>query len=607
MSLADEVSSSSSAYADRLRAVLDVILQKTKAFGGAIWDVRKGPPELVCQTDLGDRRLDEAQFDWPGHAEKIQHVARARSSETVAAEFETHDGGTQSLELAFLPLSQGGTFQGVLELFFLAGRSPETTELERLVQSVLTTAVEEGRAASGASNDFAGWLSRVHASLELEAVALAIVNETKAWSRWDRVSLGVPRGARVAILAVSGLDGLDHRSGAVRRIARLMSEGLAGANVPTENGTDDDVRPARILALPLQRQNAGQAVPAGMLLCELFQNRADVRSEEDLRRLAPHAAVALEHALNWDRSRKGWMGRLGDSLAGRPARAWLLAALLLTVGIILLAVIPAPLVITSSGRLEPVRQRDIFAGETGFVEKLEVRHGDLVEAGTPLIQLRSPALEQERNRLSGEMQTVQQQIADLETLRGETNRLDRQSRSLDELIARIEELKVMRDGLRDQLNVVEERIASLTRVSPFLGTVLTWDPESLLAGRPVDRSDRLLTVADLNGEWQITLFVDQRDLAPVMNGAEWEEVRFVTADQPDQVRKARIRNLAQTMVPDENLQPTLHVVADVGQLESTSDLPGSIVVCELNCGTAPVGYVWFRRAIDRVVSWWALW
>ena len=61
-------------------------------------------------------------------------------------------------------------------------------------------------------------------------------------------------------------------------------------------------------------------------------------------------------------------------------------------------------------------------------------------------------------------------------------------------------------GLEQQEKVLRARQEELTLRSPLTGHI-TWDVEQLLAARPVQRGQALLTVANVDGPWILELQV----------------------------------------------------------------------------------------------------
>ena len=196
----------------------------------------------------------------------------------------------------------------------------------------------------------------------------------------------------------------------------------------------------------------------------------------------------------------------------------------------------------------------------------------------------------------------------METLRTDPRRVELKASS-NELAAREKELLTVAANLERQIALLEKQSEDLTLVSPISGEVVTWDFKSLLVeDRPVSRTDRLLSVAQLSGGWRAKLLVDHRDTGPVVAAVENETAKltFVTADSPERQKAATVTDIAKQLTTDSISGTTLSVSAEVNRSDIQDVRPGTSILFRMECGQRPVGYVWFRRLIDRLQTWWVL-
>src|SRR5690606_32878536 len=147
---------------------------------------------------------------------------------------------------------------------------------------------------------------------------------------------------------------------------------------------------------------------------------------------------------------------------------------------LILLVVPADLTISGTGVLRPERQQDLFAGSDGLIEEIHVVTGSNVTRGDQVISLRSPELDLKMSEGTGQLQTIRQQISDLEKLRTDPRRTSTLQESGNELAARREELKSVESGLLEQLELLRLRFDELKLTSPLDGTVITSDVDQLL-------------------------------------------------------------------------------------------------------------------------------
>jgi hypothetical protein len=232
-----------------------------------------------------------------------------------------------------------------------------------------------------------------------------------------------------------------------------------------------------------------------------------------------------------------------------------------------------------------------------------------VEAGQPLIDLRSPELERERRRLEGEIRTTRQQIADLGALRVGAPDARHEDSTADQLAARQQELETTVSSLEDQLQALARHEQELHLTSSISGRMLTWDVEELLAGRPVRAAQRLLTVADLQGPWNVEIDVPDRDVAHVRRAQRADEplrVSFVTATEVDARHEALVTAVSQIVEHDARDGAMVKVTAGVTRTQDIELYPGATVYARIHCGRRPAGFVWFRRLYETAATWWAL-
>jgi len=148
----------------------------------------------------------------------------------------------------------------------------------------------------------------------------------------------------------------------------------------------------------------------GVVVVERFQAVADIapwRTRcESLQRIVTSVwSAAVERTTGaWTRF---WnQRRAALSPWNRAVRRVVWTAAMIGGAVAALTMIPAELVITGEGKLQPAVRRDIFATATGIVDEVRVQHGATVHKGDVLLVLRDPALELEAARIAGELATA---------------------------------------------------------------------------------------------------------------------------------------------------------------------------------------------------------
>ncbi|MCA8995653.1 MAG: efflux RND transporter periplasmic adaptor subunit [Planctomycetaceae bacterium] len=602
---------------------LKAVVGLTQAAAGAVWSWNADDQHWAGISELGFGKdsLEIVHSAWPGHSEKLTEALQESTAKSFTAQFQSNDPDSppKKLRIVLVPVF-GGNQTLVLELFFPLEYETDTQNVVRAVSQVIETLDASNSPISlEEQQPFATWLSLIHQYLNLKKASFAIANETKTWSGWDRVTLAVRCGRRWRIQAISGLETYDRRAGAIRDLERLLGRiRLRETSIQaTANSSESESAPLqehlnrgklqRIAIVPLFNTNVPlRQEPIGSLVFEQFEFHSPVRSVEQLTLAAPHAATALRNSLDYQRARSGLARRFIESLTSRRGLFAVVVTALLVCGVWCLISIQTDLVIVGMGELQPRHRREVFANADGEIAELFIRHGQTVERGSPLLKLRSPELEWELTRLQGEHRTTSRQIEDLETLRSNPRGTLSGGTSVEELNARAEELKILRDNLQFQMEIVNQRQQQLMIASPIDGTVLTWKTEQLLPTRPVRRTDHLLTVADLEGEWVAELQLDHRDLSPAVLSVDrgHANVTIVTVDSPETPIAASFQEFSPQLVMATGRTPTLPMSVRVSLREPVR--PGTAVHYRIECGRAAIGYVWFRRFLDRVQAWWTL-
>lgn len=497
----------------------------------------------------------------------------------------------------------------------------------------------------------------IHASLELQHVAIAIANDGRRFIDGDRVSVLVCDEAGSRLIAMSGVDAPDGRSNLIRLIEqaadtvlrqklpvwRRTSVGDAWS-LPTgeredaaamaeatadRKGIDDALAALQsetgapvVCVLPVGgpelrdvRNDAGSATeqadgPISVLVCEWFTPNplADGAPDlvETLRRVA---GLALRNATEYDRlPLRATLLRLRSLVATlRRRRSWIAVAVLAAV-LTGLVVIPIELTVTAHGEMQPTLRRDVFAPADGIVSDIRVQHGQAVAMEDVLVTLRNSDLDFEDSRIAGEVQTALKRLAAVQAARVELQQQAVPSRErANQLSGDEEELKELLASLDQQRRLLVRRQAELQVRSPLAGQVITWDVQQLLASRPVQRGQVMLTVANPDGPWELSLHVAENDIGHVLaarrSGDENLPVTFVLATQPGTVYAGRVAGAAQATDVHERLGAGVPVTVAFDRDATLSPRPRAAVIANISCGQRAAGYVLFHRVFEAVRRW----
>ncbi len=475
-------------------------------------------------------------------------------------------------------------------------------------------------------------VGKIHGSLELGPASYAIANEGRRLISADRLTVLADRRGVLRVSAVSGADVFDKRSSVVRS-AEQLAKSVAAAGEAIWYRGDLQVFPpqlqtplqqfldhghARLLGVmplyapqPAPQSTAEPAEPArlvGALIAEKFDSHVEPQLIESRSAvLATHAARALTNALDYTTlpllpvsrglNRLRWLTR------ARQLPKTILALVAAAVVVALLVFVPAELEIAARGELQPVTRQDVFAASEGAVDQLLVKESDPVKAAQVLITLRRPAFDLEASRVAGEFQTARKRVASVQAARLSAQATDTPEK-LQQLTAEEEEARVLLKSLEEQEKILQREREQLSLRSPIDGVVVTWNVEQLLAGRPVERGQALLSVADLAGPWRLELRVPDDQAGHVMAARREQRedlpVTFILATEPSQKYTGRISQVALATDSGEADGPAVRVLAKIDDRQQLALRPGATVLAKIGCGQRSLGYVWLHNVIAAI-------
>jgi hypothetical protein len=645
--------------------LLDGCVRTLAAVGGAVWLRNSEGLRLEYQTNLARTGIvsspnadagDAVQQSRLQHDRLLNAVAARKVSRAVApqsgsvhSDDHTHaelPGNPTDFLLLVCPLTIEDRVLGVLELFQRPDVSPAACQgFLRFLSAIAELAVDflrnsELRELQDRATlwiEFERFTESVHQGLDVDQIAGSIANDGRQLIGCDRVCVALRRGSKYRTIAVSGLNSIDRRSDVIRAaeelIRRVMPLREAFWYLDTAEDEspsrmrdlppqlDDalhgylDVSPARVLAvLPLTSDS--QKPPVGALIVERFEavenpELVKHRTEVVARQSASALANATEYSSLPFLSVLRMIGRFGWYLRWRqlPRTIFIVAAL--TGAFAALILVPADFTVDGTGELQPAVRRGLFARMDGVVATLapglrsqETRR---VEAGETLIELSNSDLDFELTRVLGELRTARQGIATTETERNNIDENDPKAESESvRLAVRLRELEESVKSLDAQLNVLKLQQDELKLTSPINGQILTWNAAQLLENRPVQRGDRLLQIAEIDGAWQLEIQVPDKNIGYV-NDARREikpdlDVSFVLATDPKVVFHGVVTKVASDTRQHGEDGPTVEVIVEIDRsaVPAAQLRPGATVIPHIECGQRPIGFVWFHELIHTI-------
>ncbi|MEO1527605.1 MAG: HlyD family efflux transporter periplasmic adaptor subunit [Planctomycetota bacterium] len=470
------------------------------------------------------------------------------------------------------------------------------------------------------------FVRRIHAGLRLGPTAYRVVNEARHLVGCDRISLAVPRRGGFDVVAISGIDEIDPKSelvASMRSLAQVVA--TSGQWLQFRGDTDElppQIQDAVLDFVDLAHASTVDVVPldasdgetdsdtVGVLIFERYREELDDGFEDRVTTIASLSAGAIRNAL--EHETLPFLGvsqsirRCTRAIETRRRRA-----LVSLVGLVMLGVIfyfvPVEFFVRCDGRVVALSQRHLFAPMDAEVVELKCRPDQSVDDGQVLVRLRSRDLEIELERSLGESQTVEKKLLAIDLARLESVRDGGTERIPGQLAAEEQELRQRLESLAKQIDLLRQQQEQLTIRSPLDGYVMTWDPEGLLTNRPVQRGQRMLSVADLSGDYRVELDVPIRRTGHVTLASRSSEepiaVQFSLVNGVSRVFHGEVKELAGRIdINDaDDLSMRVSVAVPPGAVEWFR--PGAKVRAKIDCGTRSLGFVWFHEIVDTIKQW----
>lgn len=170
-------------------------------------------------------------------------------------------------------------------------------------------------------------------------------------------------------------------------------------------------------------------------------------------------------------------------------RRWLLGAGLL----LLVACLPLPSRVVTSGLLHPVESFPVYTQSAAMVRQVPVGESGAVAAGQILVELSSPELESRHQAVTAKVERLRQQAG---------------AAAFDpELRAQMSSLQEQLATAEAELNGIVAEMANLAPKAPFAGRMRDLDPD-LKPGVWLKSRERIGTLVGAGG-WRVEAFVDE--------------------------------------------------------------------------------------------------
>jgi len=346
----------------------------------------------------------------------------------------------------------------------------------------------------------------------------------------DRVSLGILRGDRVKLAALSHSAAFGREMNLVRSIESAMEEAL-DQHTTLIHKPVDEAKPlvlhehealarehgaGTVLTIPLQREGALR----GALT---FEHAEEGAFSNDRVEMLEAVSLAVAPILElWRREDRPLVGKIADAGRlqlerlvgpGHLGRKVLLGVAMLATLFFWLA--KGDYRIGAEGVLEGSSRRVVIAPFDGYVASAERRAGDFVEQGQELARLDDRELELERLKWASRLVQLERQA--------DESRASREYGRTSILTAQIEEARA------ESARLVE-RLERTRIVAPFDGLIVSGDLSQSLGGA-LSRGEVLFEIAPLE-RYRVLLEVDEEQIADVAIGQSGQLLLAAVPDDP---------------------------------------------------------------------------
>jgi multidrug efflux pump subunit AcrA (membrane-fusion protein) len=651
-----ELSRSQISPAEFYDAMLNKVVAALAAPGGAVWTLADGGGlQLAYQINLRQTGLIDNPVGQAQHGRLLRQVLESSEGALVAP----HSGYGEATDrdeeaaanptdflLVLAPVLNDQGPQGVVEVFQRTGARVTTQRgYLRFLLQVCEYAGDflKGRRLRHLSEKQTLWeqletfTRTAHEKLDVRQTAYTIVNEGRRLIGCDRVSVAIRHGGRCTIEAVSGQDTFDKRSNVTVLLNKLSTAvAKTGEDVWYSGDTSnlapqveaaldayvDESHTKAIAILPLKEPRDEEAKfasdeehdPARVIGALVVEQMVDSRTPEGfLQRVEvvrTHSAMALTNALEYEGLflMPVWrfLGRSTRLFRGRALPKTLAVITATVAAIAFLCLYPADFKLEGDGKLRPMLRQNVWAEVEGEVQKVHVEHDAAVEKGQVLLELRSPDLEKQIEELQGKLAT---EIAESESLYGGSLRdveMTNAERNQQEI--RLAQLAQSIAAAQKQLELLELKHQKLQVRSPMSGHVVTWNVEERLLGRPVNRGENLIEIADPRSDWELEVYMPEYRMGHVAKARAASDeklpVTFFLATNPQKQLEGQVEHVdtsAEVRGEDGNTV-LVRVSFDQNALREANKNPkiGAGATAKIHCGQRAIGYVWFHDLVDFV-------
>ncbi len=479
-------------------------------------------------------------------------------------------------------------------------------------------------------NSILGLTQKIFATSSNAQIAQWIVNQLAFSLKAERVSLAESlsnpmRSSR--ILAVSNMTNLDHQSmqvlsltsvatAAIRDDQPILRQYPANSETIESNSSPlaEDGTFKNLLAMKFYLQeNQLHSNPTSIVL-EWLSRDAMLESLPAVTHFLPILCSTWQQQCRWNSLPRivraaPWIRRSPMVSRASSVLVRIVFGLLVLVFGFLLMNRPSDLTIEAEAILEPIERRAIFANVDGFLDTLFVEDGQNVDEGQSLAKLRSPSLDLQIEETAGQIRAISEKrnglkVAINQVSVANADAVVAQTRiSADILLLDIQEKQS-----KEKLEFLKTEQRKLELHSPISGVVVSRDLRKELELRPLRRGDSMFNVANLKGDWQLSIRVADRDSGYVTqyyssdlaNSNSPKLLGYVFDSLPNESFQGTVRYMGSSVENPDGSGCFLLVLANLKPEDANRAHMGAKARVYFHCGQHPLWFVWCRPMIEAV-------
>ncbi len=347
----------------------------------------------------------------------------------------------------------------------------------------------------------------------------------------DRVSVGLIRGKKVRVAAISGEDILDRRSNVVRLIQATQTEVLVSGEPGFYSASAESERRAEQMTRNPQHERLVHESGADAVYSVPLRHEGDIIGVWTLEFAAASEAAELRQVVDVTagqmgpvlhlarRNARGVIRRAADGSFGAlkwvlgSEHTWRKMAALALVALVAVGIFgKMDFNVASSCRLEPSFRRVYAAPFDTTIRQAPVRPGDTVAERELIVEFDSEDLALKLHEAGSKLMSAEKQMSTY---------LARQE------MAQYAEARARHEALAAEIELLERHISRAEVRADFAGIVITGDLTQDI-GRPVRMGEHLIEIAPLD-ELLLDVAIEQGDIDYVQEG---QEGRFTTKARP---------------------------------------------------------------------------